>query len=326
VARSKGVRVANWQPAYRKKSFIFSHGDTYHHTMLTEPTTSWENVPWSGELERVTLEYLASRIHGTRDWIYFHEKPREDVEEVVAEVGLDPDKPWVGLLTNVMWDAQLHYPANAFPGMKDWVLETIAYFARRPDLQLLIRIHPAEIRGGIPSRQLVADEIAAAFPRLPDNVFVFGPDSDVSTYALMERCDAVIIYGTKTGVELTSMGVPVIVAGEAWIRGKGLTRDAGSRQEYFAILDELPWGRRLDQDTVRRARMYAFHFFFRRMIPVGCVEPAGGKAAYRVSISGLDELAPGRDPGLEVICRGILEGTPFVYPAEDFPGGSHVER
>ena len=39
---SVGVRVANWNPAYRKQTFIFSHGDTYHHTLMDEPDTEWE--------------------------------------------------------------------------------------------------------------------------------------------------------------------------------------------------------------------------------------------------------------------------------------------
>jgi len=37
VARQEGVRVSNWNVAYRKRRFIFSHGDTYHHTLLSEP-------------------------------------------------------------------------------------------------------------------------------------------------------------------------------------------------------------------------------------------------------------------------------------------------
>ena len=42
VARSERVRVVNWVRAYRNRCFIFSHNDTYHHTMMTEPTDRWE--------------------------------------------------------------------------------------------------------------------------------------------------------------------------------------------------------------------------------------------------------------------------------------------
>ena len=122
VCRSLDVRVANWNPAYRTSCFIFSHGDTYHHTLMAEPTEAWENMPWTPEMEAQIQEYLKSRWSGTRDWIWFHDEPDEDFAAYAREVGLDLNKPTVALLTNVMWDAQLHYPANAFPSMLDWVV------------------------------------------------------------------------------------------------------------------------------------------------------------------------------------------------------------
>ena len=154
---------------------------------------------------------------------------------------MDPSKPVIGLLTNVTWDAQLHYPANAFPNMLEWLVQTCEYFATRPDLQLLIRVHPAEISGFPPSRQPILAELRKRVPELASNIIVVPPESDIGTYALMSLCNAAIIYGTKMGVELTSVGLPVIVAGEAWIRNKGLTHDASSPAEYFRILQKLPF-------------------------------------------------------------------------------------
>ena len=151
---------------------------------------------------------------------------------------------------------------------------------------------------------------------MPGNVFVIPPESRMSTYAAAEACDAVIIYGTKTGVELTSLGIPVIVAGEAWIRNKGLTTDASSADDYFAILDRLPFRARMPDEAVHRARKYAYHFFFRRMIPIDQVAPTGSQPQFRLSIDHVDDLLPGKSAGLDVICDGILHGTPFVYPAE----------
>jgi hypothetical protein len=319
VARAKGCRVAAWHVAYRNRSFVFSHGETYHHTLMSEPTTTWEDMKWSEEHEQQIMDYLHSRRRSGRDWIAFQDKhPEEDLSSILRDLGVDPSRPVIGMLTNVAWDAQLHYPANAFPDMLDWVTKTIAYFAKRPDLQLVIRVHPAEITGDISSRQPVVEEIARAFPIVPKNVFVIPPQSRTSTYAVMEACDSVIIYGTKTGVELTSLGVPVIVAGEAWIRNKGITRDAASAEDYFRILDELPIGRRMSEDVTARARKYAYHFFFRRMIPVLQVSPTGRRRTqFRVDIETLDDLLPGRSRGLDVICDGILTGSPFIYPAED---------
>ena len=169
----------------------------------------------------------------------------------------------------------------------------------------------------MPSRQPVLDELHAAFPSWPANVFVIGPESALGTYAAMAKCNAAIIYGTKTGVELAATGMPVIVAGEAWIRGKGVTLDAASADDYFALLDRLPLPARLDDATTDRALRYAYHFFFRRMIPLDCVEPQPGRwPPFRIAIDGRDALLPGRSRGLDVVCDGIVDGTPFVHPAE----------
>jgi hypothetical protein len=314
--RQAGVRVVNWNPAYRKQCFIFSHGETYHHTLMTEPTESWDTMPWSKRLESGLMEYLESRWKGTQDWIWFHDRPTEDIDQIGQEIGVDFSRPCVGLLTNVMWDAQLHYPANAFPNMLEWVLSTIEWFARRPDLQLIIRAHPAELRGSLVSRQPIASEIRQRFPSLPPNVFVIGPESQVSTYAVMARCNAVLIYGTKTGVELASIGIPVIVAGEAWIRNKGLTMDAASAADYFSLLERLPLPAAMPEMQLHRARRYAYHFFFRRMIPLEFMEPTKADVPYRLVLRSFRKLAPGVSRGLDVICDGILESRPFIYPAE----------
>ena len=314
VCRQEGVRIANWNVAYRKRRFIFSHGDTYHHTLMSEPQAAWESLDLRPAREQTLMDYLASRREGMFDWIVFH-RPAAGAEprELAGTLGLDPSRPIIGLLTNVSWDAQLHYPANAFPDMLEWMTRTCEYFATRLDLQLLIRVHPAELNGFPPSRQPVLAEIARRLPALAPNITVVPPQSRMSTYGLMSLCNAAIIYGTKMGVELTSVGLPVIVAGEAWVRNKGLTRDASTPEEYFRILDGLPFAARLDETLLRRARTYAYHFFFRRMIPLSFVQPRAGYPIYVLKLDKIERLLPGATPGLDVICDGILTGAPFVY-------------
>lgn len=315
VARQEGVRVVNWNPAYRKNCFIFSHETTYHHTLMTESTAVWEEMEWSKQKEATISLYLKSRWEGDNDWIRFHENPYFEKDKILTEIGCDTGKPLVGLLTNVMWDAQLHYPANAFNNMLEWLLFTVRWFESRPDLQLVIRVHPAEIRGSVPTRQPVVDELKKYFPQLPSNVFIVPPESNISTYVLSEMCNAVIIYGTKTGVELAGVGIPVIVAGEAWIRNKGITLDAENVKEYSNLLEQLPFQQRMNEDQIEHARKYAYHFFFRRMIPVNIFEKGPGWPPYEVAIGGIYELSQGSDPGLDLICDGILFSTPFVYNA-----------
>jgi hypothetical protein len=312
VARRERVPVSTWNVAYRKQRFIFSHDDTYHHTLMTEPLDHWEHRELSAGQERELMQYLASRREGLFDWIVFHRPTTQDAMDAARRAGVDLSKPLIGLLTNVAWDAQLHYPANAFPDMLEWLVQTCEYFAGRADLQLLVRVHPAEISGFPPSRQPILTELRKRIPRLAPNIVVVPPESGLSTYTLMSLCNAAIIYGTKMGVELTSVGLPVIVAGEAWIRNKGLTHDASSPEEYFRILERLPFAGRLGGAQLARARRYAYHFFFNRMIRLPFIEPKAGYPIYRLKLDTLQHLLPGGSPGLDAICDGILGRGPFV--------------
>ena len=312
VARQEGVNVSTWNVAYRKRRFIFSHDDTYHHTLMSEPRSHWENTELTPAQDAELMKYLGSRREGMFDWIVFHRPTTQDADAIARELGVDRSRPVIGMLTNVSWDAQLHYPANAFPNMLEWMVQTCRYFATRPDLQLLVRVHPAEISGFPPSRQPILGELRRVLPSLAPNIIIVPPESGISTYAVMSLCSSAIIYGTKMGVELTSVGMPVIVAGEAWIRNKGLTEYASSPEEYFRILDRLPFPAALDPGRMARARRYAYHFFFNRMIPLSFIEPKAGYPIYKLKLESLKHLLPGGSQGLDTICDGILGKGPFV--------------
>jgi hypothetical protein len=59
------------------------------------------------------------------------------------------------------------------------------------------------------------------------------------------------------------------------------------------------------------ARRYAYSIFFRANIPVRCFG-IRGLDVETVHIQSLNDLAPGRDPSMDVVCRGILRDEPFV--------------
>lgn len=311
------IPIVTWHVAYRKETFMFSHQGTYHRTLMTEPVNSWENIPWSDKRNNETLEYLNSRWFGSKDWIHFHRNTVFDKNVLYNELCIVKDKPYVLLLTNVMWDAQLHYPNNAFSSMLEWIKYSINWFIKNPELQLVIRVHPAELTGTLPSRQLVVEEIKKEFGDLPKNIILIGPENTISTYIIAEECNAAIIYGTKTGVELAAKGIPVIVAGEAWIRNKGISIDVNTPLQYESVLNSLPFKERMRESDVIRARKYAFHFFFRRMIPLSFIKAKKNSIApFEFDFKDISELGPDKNRGLDIICDGIINGSPFVYNPE----------
>lgn len=312
AARQAGRRVVAWNPGYKTNSFILSQQDTYHKTMISERPALWEDLELDAMRRRKLFGYLDQRRSGAGDWISFGSGQAGRFPEYLETLGLDPGKPTIGLLTSVMWDAQLHYESNAFESQLAWLDATIEHFSSRTDVNLIIRIHPAEIVGFIATRQPLAAHIESRYGRLPPHIAVVRPDNPLNTYGLMDGCDSVLVYSTKTGIELSAVGTPVVVAGEAWIRRKGFSIDASDPAQYESILRTLPLGRRLTPVQSKRAERYAWHFFFRRMVELPGFEKRSGWPPYRVAIANLDAIAPGANANLDMVCREIVAGGPFL--------------
>lgn len=319
VGKKFDSHVVTWDLAYRKNCLHFSHDDAIIKQTGDEPNEVWENIKWSAEVRNEITEYLTARWSGGSDWQHnITDGLNQEPLKIAKELGLDLDKPTIGLLTNVIWDAQISYPANAFTDQLEWLISTVQYFKKRNDLQLLIRVHPAELKSWIASRQFAIDEIKKALGEIPSNVFIIPPESKLNTYQAMKNCNAVIVYGTVAGLELACMGIPVIVAGQAWVRNKKITIDVSNPEQYFSILDNLPLQKKLDNDTIERALKYAYHFYMRTVLPIQVVEPMPYEnAPYRIKEQSLKALDLGSDEGLDIICDGILKKTPFIYLAEE---------
>lgn len=318
MANKHGSHLVVWDLAYKKCCMTISHNNTYFRIHKDDSLDEWNKQDFSEEQEAEIVEYLTSRWSGKNDWRKFLESG-ETVEpkEIFEELGIDPDKPTIGLLTNVVWDAQVFYPGNAFENMMDWLITTIKHFQERPDLQLLIRVHPAEEKSWQRSRQFVVDEIKKVFPEIPDNVFIIPSKSKINTYKAMMGCDSVLIYATTAGLELLCLGLPVIVAGQAWMRNKGVSIDVKSKEHYQELLEGLPFGKKLSAKELSAARKYAYHYYLRKMIELGVTEHQPYEnAPYKIPNLGLKGFEKGQDVGLDVICDGILENEPFVFPME----------
>ncbi len=314
-ARRHNVRLATWHLAYREGRLIFQVGDTYHRAMIDEPASAW-NMPLTTGQDEALDAYLSQRITGASDWIAFQRADRLSDDATVKALGLEPALPIYALFANVAWDARLHYAASAYGDMRDWAIDTVRWFADRPDRQLIIRCHPGEVLSNPRAKDRLDDAIRAAFPVLPPNVRLVEPENDLNSYAIASISRGAMIFNTKMGMELAARGVAVVVAGDAWVRGKGFTRDASSPESYRERLADQATFTPLTPAETELARRYAYHFFFRRCIPVGALGKRGQDGTMILKADAASLALPGRDPGLDVICNGVLNGTGFEFRDE----------
>ncbi len=304
VARSQGVRVINWNTSYRKRRVLFSEDDTYHKAMCYEPEEKW-NVKLSTQEERMIREYLESREDGKQDWQQFNDNPNKEVlSDKSLQAFIDRYPRRFLLLPNVIWDAQLQYEPSIYATMGEWVVDTIRLFEDIMGAGLIVRIHPAEVRRFSPTREPLRSLIDVAFPEgIPTNVHIVEAHEDHSTYRLSELSQAAIIYGTKTGLELSARGIPVIVCGEAWIKDRNISFDPATVEEYAQLLRSTTL--EMTPEMQDRALRFAYHFFERAALELPFLRSTKGDLVLEIDDENIDAITRGTDAVLERICTEI---------------------
>lgn len=312
AARVSGVESICWGVGYRKGTVIFSKGDSYHKTLPLENSNVIDSFALSGEQIADINSYLSSRETGKNDWISFSQKSNTNKEKIYNDLNLNRQKPTALLLTNVLWDAKVHFQNSIYSSMQEWVFDTIKAFVDMPEKQLIIRVHPAEHSGTIRSRQSIEDEIRKYFINIPKNItIVSAKDTQNDTYNLIDCCDVSLVFGTKAAIEIAARGIRVIVSGDAWVRGKGFTIDPISITEYQKLLKSNFAKIKMTSNEVNKAIKYAYYIFYKRMIFIKNLEPLSRFSPFVLNknIKTLKSLE--NDKGLQFIIDQITEGGDF---------------
>lgn len=215
--------------------------------------------------QRSLIEAMETARQGARKYGHserlWQEVPTQGSEQVRQTLGLD-SRPLVLLATNVLGDS-LILGRNVFTrSMAEWITRTIQYFAKRTDVQLLIRIHPGEkyTRGAT-----MVEAVRKALPSLPENIHLIEALDKINTYDLIKITNLGLVYVTTTGLEMVMHGIPVIVVGQTHYRQRGFTLDPQTWDEYFGMLETIladPLQHLPTHQQVEVAWNYAYRFFF----------------------------------------------------------------
>ena len=188
--------------------------------------------------------------------------PAEGESAIRKKMGFD-DRPVVLMATNVMGDS-LTLGRNVFSkSMSEWIIGTIQYFMEKPDIQLVIRIHPGE---ALVKHGSILDMIKHTLPELPNHIHLIDPKADVNTYDLMDVAHLGLVYTTTVGLEMAMRGIPVVVAGKTHYRNRGFTYDPNTWVENFKLLNRLLGNirdSRLSKSQIELAWKYTYLFFFK---------------------------------------------------------------
>ncbi len=264
VARALKVPVVTYEFGEQRDRIWLAGNAEVMRQDTSELWTARQNEPLDENQWQQVQQLFASRQRASL-WENFSRRwqgqPSVGGERVRQELKLD-DRPIVLLAANVIGDSLTLGRQVFSASMTEWLQRTARYFVSRPEVQLIIRIHPGERYTKGPS---VADVVRQVLPDLPDHFRLVEANDPINTYDLVEFADLGLVYTTTVGMEMAMSGVPVIVAGQTHYRGKGFTVDPSSWQEYETFLSQIladPGAFRPERTRVEQAWNYAYRFFF----------------------------------------------------------------
>jgi hypothetical protein len=130
-------------------------------------------------------------------------------------------------------------PAPLFPQQVDWIHSLLDFARGRPDLFLVIRVHPREFpnrRDGVKSEH--AALLEAALTGLPPNVRVNWPEDAVSLYDLANEASVFLTAWSSVGKEMALLGLPVVsFCPQLLLYPAALHEVATTLPDYFAAID-----------------------------------------------------------------------------------------
>jgi len=318
VARTLGIRAVSWDlEDSHRDGLTFSHGEPAVELPLDDAWAHAKHEPLSRE-QRDTLIHFLQRWSRSKDTPFpYNPNPLEDRAAIKSQLGLRQDAPLIVAFANSAWDMAAVDRNVGFTSMFDWLFSLVDYALAHPEIDLVVRAHPAEINvpADLQSRTRVVDEIRRRYPNLPSRITLLEGNTAVSSYALADLAQVPMMYATRLGLELAVRGRRAWMCGQTTYRGRGFTRDVASPGEMIALLDGRTFDEQLSGTEVEFAERFAYLWFFRYVIRQPLLRPP----SRRFALSSFRELGPDGDPIVDRLAHAIITGAPFLDLAQSFP-------
>lgn len=310
LGKRQGVRAL-----VEERGFVPGHLTLFENThcidgrALAAAWKKWADVPLSGEEIEALGRFLEARWRGQKESISYIISA-EDAEETRAALRLDPERPVWALFTSNLDETVANGLADGvFESHDAWILASVAFARRRPDIQLVIRVHPNS--GSRRSFSRNEQELAfydALGRGLPGNVTLVRSDDALNSYNLAAIADVGLTWHSTIGLEMAALGKPVIRCGSPEINVHPFLPAPAEVEDFDRILDTLAAGRGPEPLLLARAAWrFAYLAYFRESFAFPLVKQSDWYMG-DMNFESLDSLAPGRDAMLDRICEHVMRG------------------
>ena len=307
LCKRQGISFITYERALMLDTFVFARDSVCALYRIDEQWDRAKDSPLSlEEINELRLHFTNRRTGGDQADNYWHDI--RSAQNFSTRQGAK-----AVLFTNLVWDSAVIGQDIAFKSIVDWLVHVIKFFQARPSDQLVVRVHPAEVKlAGRESRERMEQALRSRISELPENVYLISAEDSTSSYELMEMADFGLVYSSTTGLEMALLGKPVIVSAHTHYRAKGFTLDASSPHELDRLIEQQCDPASRFSPDVALAERYAHLLFFKSSFrDLGVTEPIRGLC--RVEADPVVDSIDAEQGDLHRITEAILQRDGFAW-------------
>ena len=190
----------------------------------------------------------------------------DNEKEIISLLGIDLRKKIIACYPNVFWDSVHMGLDSVSKDLTSWLKDMIDFVKDRDEFQLIIRTHPAELKAesNIQSKFTISDSLNELFDKMPSNVIIVEPKSNVSSYSLANIANANIVWNGTIGLELALNGTKPIVIADAYYANKDFTIDFLNFDDLANYLNKLNDKSEINNEEKRLVEIFSYNIRFRR--------------------------------------------------------------
>jgi hypothetical protein len=323
-ALAAGIPIYTWNAGHRDnilmlKRYSRTNCDSHPFSLSPDSWQRMKRIAWGPE--------QWGRVHAELESCYrsgqwFSEVGTQTNKQFLApneireRLDLTPDRKVAGVFPHIFWDATFFWGTDLFESYERWFVETMRCAAASPDMDWLVKIHPANLvkdqRDGYRGEHSELAALRRISAELPRNVRLIPADSDISTLSLLSLIDYCLTVRGTVGMEAACFGIPVVTAGTGRYDRLGFTLDPATASEFRSLLSRLHEVPRMPPDQVELARRFAFGALLARPLPLDTIRmsyAADTRATLSVSYQG--RRNPAFEPGGDVLSLAawIVDGS-----------------
>lgn len=207
----------------------------------------YENVPLKTKEVSDVLGHLKELFNANSVFVY--SSPTTSTRpDIRALYGIGP-KQKILVATMSSYDERFAAESNltlaetkdsVFKSQIEWIQYLVDYVKDKPDLFLLVRVHPREFpnkREKVKSQH--AEKLSQIFNNLPSNINVNWPTDNISLYHIAEEASVFLNAWSSTGKEMAALGRPVVLySKDLPFYATDINFTASTKGQYIEMIEE----------------------------------------------------------------------------------------